>query len=78
MKKEEFIKYLNKLPDGLYVMRLKYKYDFETVYDVSIEVCEISYPNIVWFNDWDEGQQDVEIGIIVNLEKLITSIKKGI
>lgn len=77
MKKEDFNKYLLTLPDGLYVMRLKCKYDFEKVYDNSIEVCEISAPDIVWFNDWDEGQQDVEIDIIVNLEKLITSIKKG-
>lgn len=77
MKKEVFYKYLHTFSDGLYAMRLKYKYDFEKVYDVSIEVCEISAPNIIWFNDWDEGQQEVEIDIIVNLEKLITSIKKG-
>ena len=77
MKRILFEKYLQGFTEGLYAVKLKYKYDFQSVYDVSIEVFYIDDHKIIWFNDWDEGQQDIEIELCVNIEKLFTCLKKG-
>lgn len=65
MTLEEFFKYLSKLntiEDRLVYMRYKYSCDDEWTYsneileaDLSIEGCYI------WLNDWNEGQENVEI-----------------
>lgn len=42
---------------------MRYKYDFETEWDYSKQLFLFEGDDIghVWQNDWDEGQQDVEI-----------------
>lgn len=46
-----------------FVVYLKYKYDYEEEYVYTAQPCSITWGGntaIMWFNDWWEGQQDVE------------------
>lgn len=62
---EEFYKELENKTIEDYIVTLKYKYDFEEEYTITNEILEVEidkYPHhYVWFNDWNEGQTDVEI-----------------
>ena len=46
-----------------YIVRLKYKYDWEKDYTISNEYLEYNGndDNWIWLNDWNEGQTDVEV-----------------
>ena len=46
-----------------YIVRLKYKYDWEKEYTIENEYLEYDSNNDcwVWLNDWNEGQTDVEV-----------------
>lgn len=45
-----------------YVVRLRYKYDWEKNYTTSNEYLQYdSRDEWVWLNDWNEGQTDVEV-----------------
>ena len=45
-----------------YIVRLKYKYDWETEYTYSNElILDNGRGDWYWQNDWDEGQTDVEV-----------------
>lgn len=46
-----------------YIVRLKYKYDWEKDYTFSNEYLEYSGndDSWLWLNDWNEGQTDVEV-----------------
>ena len=50
-----------------FLVYLRCKYSHQTEWEYLIECCELCNRNdIVWFNDWWEGQQDVEyLGIAV-------------
>ena len=53
-----------------FLVYLRCKYSHETKWEYLIECCELCNQNdIIWFNDWNEGQQDVEyLGIaVINL-----------
>ena len=65
MKLEQFYNMADKTKD--YIVKLKYKHDSETKYTISNEVCSYYwsiYPGEdqwQWFNDWCEGETDVEV-----------------
>lgn len=66
MKVDDFFKLLAKLPVDDYVIRLKLKYDHEKYYSYTNELLIYDgsdYEGSIyhWDNDWDEGQQDVQV-----------------
>lgn len=71
MKKEEALDALLALPDGQYILDISYKYEWDDVYYSSFEVCEICVNTLTFFDDWDEGQDYVEIHRIVSIDKLM-------
>lgn len=53
-----------------YAVKVKYKYSFESSYTVSWEVfclCDDG-KSLIWFNDWYEGQDDIEFLEIISDE----------
>lgn len=59
--------------EGDYIVRLKYKYDWEKEYRYSNEVVsyEFDRDSWVWLNDWCEGETDVEVVAFVPLDNVI-------
>lgn len=56
---------------GTYIVRLKYKYDYETEYTISNEVLDFSYDmGYIWLNDWYEGQHTVEVVAFINIDDI--------
>lgn len=60
-------------------MYLKYKYDYEEEYIYTAQPCSLTWSgntDIMWFDDWWEGQQDVKyISVMIiedneNIERL--------
>ena len=44
-----------------FLVYLRCKYSHETEWEYLIECCGLyNFNDIIWFNDWYEGQQDVE------------------
>ena len=44
-----------------FLVYLRCKYSHETQWEYLIECCGLyNFNDIIWFNDWYEGQQDVE------------------
>ena len=44
-----------------FLVYLRCKYKHETKWEYLIECCGLyNFNDIIWFNDWYEGQQDVE------------------
>lgn len=51
----------NNYNTGTWLIYLRYKYDYEKEWTYSIEAADCGFPiGLTWFNDWWEGQQDVE------------------
>ena len=50
-----------------FLVYLRCKHSYQTEWEYLIECCELyGQRDIMWFNDWWEGQQDVEyLGIAV-------------
>lgn len=48
---------------GDYIVRLKYKHDWQKDYHYSNEVVsyEMDSATWIWLNDWWEGEKDVEV-----------------
>ena len=79
MPKINFDPFLNNSEDALFericknpgascfLVYLRCKYSHQTEWEYLIECCELcGQRDIMWFNDWWEGQQDVEyLGIAV-------------
>ena len=66
MRLDDFFKLLDKLPVDDYIVRIKLKYDHETDYQYTNELLIYDgsdYEGSIyhWDNDWDEGQQDIEV-----------------
>lgn len=61
MKLDNFLKLVSTLPVDDYVVRLKLKYDHEDNYHYSNELLLYDGLDYYWDNDWDEGEQDVEV-----------------
>lgn len=67
---DEFFDLIKTFPCQDYIVKIRYKYDWEKEWTVENEILEY-YPssipidriddNYVWLNDWFEGQQWVEI-----------------
>ena len=64
MTEERFDEWLETQPIEDKLVYLKYKYSHEEEWTFSNEILEVDMSvdgYYVWSNDWDEGQQDVEI-----------------
>ena len=46
-----------------YIIKLKYRYSFEEKYTIENQILEYdgSENEYIWLDDWDEGQDDVEV-----------------
>lgn len=64
---------------GDYVVELNTKYSFEEEWHYHRELLSVGYSTFginagnkdyCWMNDWDEGQQDVEILWIININDI--------
>ena len=53
-----------------YLVRIKYKYDWEEEYEAHNEILEAYNGKFVWLNDWNEGQTDVEVLGFVAIEDI--------
>ena len=65
MTLDELFKILNK-PTTIhqdYIVKLKYRYSFEERYTIENQILEYdgSKDEYVWLDDWNEGQDDVEV-----------------
>ena len=64
MTEAKFDEWLETQPIEDKLVYLKYKYSHEEEWTFSNEILEVDMSVdgcYVWLNDWDEGQQDVEI-----------------
>lgn len=62
--------YGNYMP-GLVIVDMAIKYDFETEYDRSNELMFVnSFNSAIWENDWCEGQTDIIIYGITDVEEV--------
>jgi hypothetical protein len=64
MTEAKFNEWLETQPIEDKLVYLKYKYSHEEEWTFSNEILEVEMSVggfYVWLNDWDEGQQDVEI-----------------
>ena len=59
--------------EGDYIVRLKYKYNWEKEYRYSNEAVsyEFDRDSWVWLNDWREGETDVEVVAYVPADDVI-------
>ena len=57
---------------GDYIVKLKYKHDYESEYTYSNEVVsyEIDSDSWIWLNDWCEGETDVEVMAYVAIDEI--------
>lgn len=53
------------------IVKLKYKYYHETEYTVSTEILDYYDDIYIWVNDWNEGQQDVQVIAWISSEDAI-------
>lgn len=65
MTLDELFEILNK-PTTIhqdYIVKLMYKYSFETKYTIENQILEYdgSENEYVWLDDWNEGQDDVKV-----------------
>lgn len=76
MTLEEFYEQANE--NSTYAVKLAYRHSRSEKYTISVEVCSycINYDFIgwVWFNDWNEGEDDV---VVLNFIDLDTLMKGG-
>ena len=63
MSLSEFVKYMHDNRCNDYIVKLAYRYSYSREdYYISNEVMAVNEAgDIIWFNDWDEGQDDVYI-----------------
>lgn len=73
MTVNEFFEQADK--NSTYAVKLAYRHSPSEKYTVSVEICEycVGYDYIgwVWFNDWNEGEDDVVVLNYVDLDKLM-------
>lgn len=69
---EQYIfNYMDKHYTGAWIVYLRYKYTNDKQWSYSFESVELDYTNhcLCWFNDWYEGQQDVEYIAITKISE---------
>lgn len=62
---ENILKQITDHFDEDFIVCIYYKYSFEKTYRKTIEVFSVNFDQIIWFNDWYEGQEDVLVGVVV-------------
>ena len=86
MTSDEFNEYLlntlvnNPHYDGPVVVEFKAKYYFEEEYSYYMECLDIEYdykadPHILWYNDWDENQDDIILQGVYCISELLQTYK---
>lgn len=64
MSIKEFFKYLDTKNIETQIVYLRYKYSWEDTWTYSNEILEVDM-NVdgfyIWLNDWNEGQEDIEV-----------------
>lgn len=79
---EDIIKQIDIHFEDCFIVSIAYKYSFEKTYTNSIEVFCVHFDQIIWFNDWYEGQEDVLVGVVVPITQaykehfIVTDIQK--
>lgn len=66
--KDSFLKkVLSNTSASCFLVYLRCKYSHETKWEYLVECCDLyNFDDIIWFNDWYEGQQDIEyLGIAI-------------
>lgn len=60
---DKFYQYMSHNNPDDYIVRIAYRYSIlGEEYHISNEVCSIDMDGkVIWFNDWDEGQDDVKV-----------------
>lgn len=53
-----------------YIVYIKYKYEWEDDYTLSYEVMSYDLEHVTWFNDWWEGQDNIIVVGIINIDDL--------
>lgn len=68
--KKSVIEYMNSHPDiSNFMVYLRCKYEHQTEWEYLIEACSPDWNDeILWLNDWYEGQQDVEYLAITQID----------
>lgn len=70
MSENEFIEKIFQTHPCTYVVRIAYKYDHEKCPHISNEILYNDEGRAVWLNDWNEGQQHVNIISWIPIEKI--------
>lgn len=73
MTLDEFEKWLEKQPLRSKLVSMRYKYSNEEEWEYSNEYLEVDTSvdgNYVWLNDWNEGQEDVEILGAISIDSI--------
>lgn len=73
MTLEEFGKWLEKQPLRSKLVSMRYKYSNEEEWEYRNEYLEVDTSvdgNYVWLNDWNEGQEDVEILGAISIDSI--------
>ena len=63
MSIDKFYKYMSNSHPDEYIVKIAYRYSIPgEEYTISNEVCSLDPDgNIIWFYDWNEGQDDVKV-----------------
>ena len=79
MSLKEFFEYLERQTIHTKIVYMRYKYSFETEWTYDNEILDVnSELEYEWLNDWDEGQQCVEILGCIDLDDVkVPLFKKG-
>jgi hypothetical protein len=73
MTLDEFGKWLEKQPLRSKLVSMRYKYSHEDKWEYSNEYLEVDTSvdgNYAWLNDWNEGQEDVEILGAISIDSI--------
>ena len=72
MSQEDLIDYMDAQSSDVFLVYLRYKYEHQKQWDYSVEACcPCGFREVLWLNDWWEGQQHVELLGITQITKEI-------
>ena len=71
MTLEQFFKLLEDKPKSDYIVRLKYKADYEKKYRYSNEILIFEDHDYIWLYDWNEGETDIEVIGFVDVDDVM-------
>ena len=78
MTLKDFFDKLNDLPIQKYLVDMRYKYDHEDKWERRNEILEYDWDvdDYAWLNDWDEGQQCVEVLGFIAIDDISVDLLK--